>query len=148
MSSTILFAYILGGTWCGVGIIFFIIGFFMKRSQKKKERECTAITTGTVADIKIGQRNVSEPSAVPQYYPVFAYSAGGQIYRIVSKIGFDKPKLSIGQSVTIYYDAESPETYYVQEYRFGKNLGSIFLGVGGGCFLVGAVVFLFCMKLG
>ncbi len=148
MSSTILFAYIFGGIWCGVGIIFFMIGFFMKRSQKKKERECTAITTGIVVDMKRGHRHLSESGAVLHYYPVFEYSAGGQIYRIDSRIGFAKPKLSVGQSVTIYYDAETPEKYYAQEYRFGKNLGSIFLGVGSGCFLVGAVVFLYCLKLG
>lgn len=147
MSNTMLFAYIFGGVWCGVGIIFFIIGFFMYRNQKNKEGKCTAATTGKVVDLERGTRDASELGEVPKYYPVFEYSIGGQVYRKVSGIGFNKPKLNVGQSVTIYYDPERPEKYYAQEYKFGKNVGSIFLWVGSGCFLVGVVGILCCLEL-
>lgn len=142
-----LFAYIFGGIWCGIGLIFFLIGFFMHRNRKSKEQKCTAVTIGTVSDIEVRYSRSIGSGNTRSNHPVFEFNAGGQRYKLVSNVGTSMQKLTVGQSVTVYYDPEKPERYYVKEYTLGKTLGYIFLVTGSICFLIGVIAFVCCLKL-
>lgn len=147
MNDTMLFGYIFGGVWCGVGLIFLLIGFFMYRARKSKEKKCVAVTSGTVTDIEFRYSIDNQEGDRPSYYPVFEYDAEGQHYRIVSNVGTSKQKFYVGQSVTICYDPKKPKSYYVKDYKISKTIGYIFLAIGGICLSIGAFAFIYCLKL-
>lgn len=139
-----LFGYIFGGVFCGIGLIFFLIGFIMNRIRTSKERRYTTSVIGTVVGTEVGYNRDSGRS----YYPVFEYNVGGQSYRRVSLAGYGGNKQQeVGQRVTIYYDPDYPYNYYVKEYTMGKTLSYIFLSIGSIFFIIGAVTFVFCLKI-
>lgn len=144
MSDVMLFAYLFSGIWCGVGLIFLIIGLLMRYNKMSKVRECIAVTVGNVTGID-ARNNHSEGGK--SNHPVFEYYVDGQNFRQVSNVGGSKIKLKVGQSVTIHYSPKNPKKYYVEEYALGNLLHRIFMAVGGVCILIGIVAFACCLKL-
>ncbi len=146
MSETMLFAFIFCGVWCGVGLIFLLIGILIGRIHASKVKRCSACTIGTVGEIVQGYFK-DENSWQRGYRPVFEYYVNGQMYRCISKTMVNRIKLISGQSVTVYYNPEKPQQYYVKEYTYSNVVGKVFVAVGLGIMIISAIVFYCCYKL-
>ena len=118
-----------------VGLVFAGVGGFLLWRDKKLEKVCTAQVSGTVKDItesisystgkgkRAGRRKIS-------YRPIFTYSVEGVEYVQQSFTGSSRPKFTVGQSVTVFYDPSSPERYYVAEEGESCALGWAWVTTG------------------
>lgn len=142
MNNIILFAKMFLGIWSGIGLIFLLIGFFMYYAYKSKERKCTAVTVGKVVGY---EERHSHTDNTRSKHPVFEYYADGLNYTMESGVGTSVMKLAVGQSVTVHYNPQIPNQYFVEEYTLGKKVGVIFLLVGGACIVIGITIFIILM---
>ncbi len=142
MYNIMLFAKMFLGIWCGIGLVFLLIGFFMYYAYKSKERKCTAVTVGKVIGYEVRH---SHEDNTRSKHPVFEYYADGLNYTMESGVGTGVMKLAVGQSVTVHYNPQSPNQYFVEEYKLGKRLGFVFLLVGGVCIVIGIILFILFM---
>lgn len=147
MSETMLFAFIFCGIWCGFGLIFLLIGIFIGSIYASKVKRCSACTIGTVAEIVQGYFKDDDHRWQRGYRPVFEYYVNGQLFQCISKTMVNSIKLTSGQSVTIYYNPEKPQQYYVKEYIYSNLIGKVFVAVGLGIMIISAIVFYCCYKL-
>lgn len=128
------------------GSIFFIIGSAMIIGRMRVRRLCTVQTEGVVHDVK---RKVSKSDETDDdgrtrqttrvtYAPVFQYYANGRTITKESCIS-SGAKPEIGRTVTLFYNPDNVEEYYVPEEKAARYGGFIFLIVGA-IFIVAALV--------
>lgn len=140
MSDKVLFIYIFSGVWGLIGIIFFLIGFFMLKNRKKKEQVCTSKTIGKVIDIcQQRSSNFDSYSYSTYFHPVFEYTVNNLIYRKQSTSGSTQSKFAINQEVDIYYDPANPHNFYTPQDTITKNISKIFTAAGIGCILIALI---------
>ncbi|MDR0443375.1 MAG: DUF3592 domain-containing protein [Treponema sp.] len=116
-------------------VIFLIFGalctsislFGIKRNRRLKV-VCTSQTTGIV--IEVHRRRSGGSKSSYSYYPEFSYTANGRPYRDCSVFGTPKSRFTEGQKVTVHYDPNKPEDYYVGEDSLSNVGFYIFLAAG------------------
>jgi hypothetical protein len=109
------------------GIICASIGFFGLRHEKNLKESCTISTIGTVVDMVRGSSRKRKT-----LYPVFQYIAGGRM--IKKKSSWGGFGFAIGQEVTIFYNPENVEEYYVKDgAKSAKFFWYVFLVTGALC---------------
>lgn len=114
---------ILGITFSGIGLLFFLIGLVFKICSDKRYKAATATTTATVVDtVRRLRRNNSDYN----YYPVYEYFVQEKMYRIRSAIGSSPCVFKTGDVVEIRYNQENPNQYYIPR---EKKLKDIIAGV-------------------
>ena len=115
------FLYGLASVGCGV---------FLWWSENKKRKECTVKVDGVV---KNAEKWITKKKGKKRkrFCPIFTYrSEEGVEYVRQSNTTSSKPKFSDGQSVTIFYDPNKPERFYVLEE--GKAIAITVMLVGFG----------------
>lgn len=85
-----------------IGGVYFVVIHFMN----EKYDRCTAETTATVFDNIINENT---------YTPVFLYEVDGQSYKMKSSYSTNPPKYRINEKVTLYYNPDKPEEFYVDK---------------------------------
>ena len=124
----------------GVGIAFLAVFTLLRLSQKGKQERCSLVTNGTVEDYVyqgIGRRSGK------LWRPVFEYRANGSAFRKLSHFGTSKKMFPIGQRVTIRYNPDNAEEYYVEELNVSDILQKVFLFSGVALILAGVIFSLF-----
>ena len=128
-----LFRLIFTGVWCLVGVIFFLLGFLLRRMDQKKRLRCSAMTTATVVDY---ERRHSHQSHSSSWYPVLRYYANGW-REGVSNCGTGRPRYEVGSTVTVFYDPETPGSFYIEGDKVLKLVSTVFLIVGVAALAIG-----------
>lgn len=121
----------------GIGFVFLCVAGILIYFGKKKERNCSVHTVGTVVDNIYASYDAGDQRA---WHPVFEYSANGKSYRKRSNYGTAKPLFEIGQRVAVRYNPEAPDEYLVEDMTAGKTLQMVFLWVAFGLLLLGAIL--------
>lgn len=121
----------------GIGFIFLCVAGILMYSGKKKERNCSVHTVGTVVDNIYSSYS---KDAQRTWHPVFEYSANGKPHRKRSNYGTAKPLFEIGQRVAIRYNPDAPDEYLVEDMAVGKTLQMVFLWVAFGLLLLGTIL--------
>lgn len=126
-----------------MGILVFILGFFMRKKYKNRVQMCTAQTDGVVSNIvrKI-TTDTDENGKIKKsyvYYPDFTYTVDGTRITMTasgrSHTGFKK-----GQAVTIFYNPNNVEEYYVPQDKSTAWSGFIIMAVGVVFFVVSLII--------
>ncbi len=129
----------------GIGII--LLGYFFHKKHKDLERTCTMQTTGEVIQMDRREETHTETDddghrttrTTTTYYPVFQYAVNGRSIQKTSSTGTGRPRFSEGQSITILYDPENPERYFVAEDKAAGRFGIYFMAFGAVVFIIGIV---------
>ena len=121
-----------------VGLFFVGLGGFFWWRGKKLRQECTAQTAGVVSDVghtvtyKKGKRR-------NQYRTTFTYSVDDVEYVKQSSTTTSTQKFSEGQNVTVFYDPNKPQRYYVLEE--GRAVALILVAIIMGVLFILAGIF-------
>lgn len=125
-----------------LGCVFLGIGFGIQQIYRSKENKCCFVTKALVSEYNKEVALSTGDTSERLWYPVFAYTAKGQHYRVRSRIGNRKQIFTKGQTVTLYYDPEHPMDYYVPEEnpqhvcRIFMTIGIVFIVLGATGWLI------------
>lgn len=132
------------GITMAVALLFFLVGLFMLRGQKKRVWECTAQTSGVVSDIerteKIEKDDNGKEETTYVYYPVYTYTVDGSEISKRASTGSGLKRFKIGQAVTVFYNPANPDQYYVKEDKLSARGGFLIMGIGVLLFVLGIVL--------
>jgi len=104
------------------------IGFFSIKRNKKLKVVCTTVTTGEVTGHHRHRSGGSKPST--SYYPEFSFTANGKLYEKRSMVGTPRPRFDKGQKITVKFDPNNPDDYYIEEDGLSNVVFYLFLVVG------------------
>lgn len=127
---------------CLLGLIFFGTAIIVRITMKKKQSCYTEKTEGTVVENKlIRERNsvIGESTEYyMHYYAIVSYNVNGKTYTCKSNIHGAKPLHQEGDIVTICYNPQKPEKFFVQEEQYvAKKVQYIFAAIGIGLLIIG-----------
>lgn len=122
-----------------VGLTFLGVFGILRSNQVQKERRCGMITTGKVVEYV---KQAYSGDSVSTWRAVFEYTAEGSTYRKVSSYGTGRKVFAIGQAITVHYNLNNPNEYYVDEMKVSVVLQQIFSRLGVGLVLIGIVLLL------
>ena len=118
-----------------LGIVFGIAAARTRILEKRKKLRCTSKAKGMVVDIQEEQLlNMAGETPMYTWYPVFRYEIDGHIITKRADTGVPRDKYYVSQGVTILYNPENLNEFYVRE-----NSG---IGISGICMIISAA-FLF-----
>ena len=137
--------------WTGVllfivGIIFAVVGIFVLKQGDNLKARCTEETTGTIVDI-VSERDHSSDSSDRVYYPVVEYKVGDRIVNQKSRSGQTPCPYYVGQQVTVYYNPNNVEEYFIEGDSTPMFIGIVFIVIGS-VVAVAVVIFVFFGKAG
>ena len=138
MSDQGLFVVFFSGTWGLVGAIFLAVGIALRRSALRKAERRRARASGTVVEVA---RHVShsDSSTSVSWNPVVEFEYEGRRVTLESEDGVSRRKYYEGQSVEVLYDPDDPSCFGIEGNDSQRLLYRVMLGVGAGCFAVGAI---------
>jgi hypothetical protein len=113
---TLIKSFIIGGIAIALGVVLIITGNMMQREQEHLQQVCTANTEGFVFGFTVIGEIINDED-YRQYKPIFQYEAGGRIYIKEHEFSKEEDKLPFikGQTVTIWYNPDNPDEYYLTE---------------------------------
>lgn len=131
------------------GVLLIIAGLVSQAYQQDKERykgRATATVVEIVADMPDDEglaRGIHD-----YYYPVFAYYAGGRLFKVRYPGGGNPCPYSMNQKVEIQYNTENPSLFKIQEKTQLNKLSNFLYRMGFLCCIGGGVLFvLFAMRI-
>jgi len=120
------------------------IGAALWRKNGKMKKACTAQTEGAVCDVEqeidYSTDDDGHTRATKMYYPVFTYLANGGTYVNRSATGRSSTKLQVGMNVTVFYNPDNPDQYYVAEDKASASAGAVFCIFGAAAVIIGIVI--------
>lgn len=147
MSDSVFAGIVFSSIWALLGIIFLLVGFFVNKSRKKKEQNCTSSTYGKVVDLVRRHNYDKDGVDSSTWHPVFEYKIGEQTYRKEYTYGTGQPKYAIGEDVEICFNPENYNEYCVAGDTLPKTLAIIFTCVGVGAIVIAAVALIVVLKV-
>lgn len=124
-----------------LGIVFFTIGFFIKRSENKKKYMCDASAAATVVEIVERRDHDSGGHTYLGYSPKIEYNANGRDHQNVLPIIQSTSKYYVGQQLTVFYNRDNPAQFYVEGDKMLDLVGIIFIIVGIVVAVFGVAIF-------
>lgn len=124
-------------------VVTFALGFFMRRNYKRLMQVCSAQTRGIVRDFKCVVSTETEDGKKRKehtYYPIFVYTVNGQEITTTSSVGSSRKCLKKGQAITVCYNPDNIDQYYVPEDKSTARSGILFMAVGALFFVVGLLI--------
>ena len=79
------------------------------------------------------------------YRPVFSFSTSSGTYTVESSIARNPATYSVGQEVTLYYDPDDPNTFYVE--KLNTFVKILFGSLGGSFSIFGFIMVLVGIKI-
>ena len=134
MSQSTMFALSFGGIWGLVGAVLFLVGWNISRDQKRRQKLCTQLAAGTVAEIHTRTHRRGQVA----YYPVFTYFAEGQKYTVESSFAWYTSQFEPGDPVSVYFQPGNSQNYYVKEESASQKFTVSFQRMGAGCLVMAA----------
>ena len=111
-----------------VGIVFVGVGIFLYTHGAHLKKVCTSSNQATVVDF---EQDIDNESNSITYYPIVEYEVNGKKYNSRYSTGDTTHKYSVGQKITILYNPDNPNEYYIEGDN-SDNIGAyICIGVGG-----------------
>ena len=109
----------------GLGVVVFglIISYDILSNEKQLEESFTEQTEGIVTGFTVRLEQGVDFGYIEWYYPVYQYEVDGRVYRQESPNGNKEEICPVGQKVTVRYNPEYPNEYYVVEHKTDKNFG-------------------------
>lgn len=107
----------------------------------KKIHDCTAAAVGTVTGNRTGSSTINstiDDIPTTNYYPVFTYTVNGNTMHKISNVGSVKPIYAVGQQMTIRYNPDNPDEFYIPEKIHNKLIAA--LSVAGISCIIFAVI--------
>lgn len=122
-----------------VGFVVVLIGVAMLMRAEHLKKVCTGRADGEVVDLiqKTSQttehdketgRTTTETRTM--FYPMYRYEANGQAVIRQSSTGTSSPRFAKGQRVTICFNPDRVEQYYVAEDKAFSRFGIIVIVMG------------------
>lgn len=116
---------------------FGIPGVGMIRSAYRKEQSYSAETEGRV----VGYHDYSRENK-HMFSPIIEYLADDQMFTGETNVNFNHRPFKEGESISIYYNPQKPEEFYIKGYdlKTTYQLGGLFLFVSIGVLMVSALI--------
>ena len=131
-----------------MGLVFLGIALYIRVSETNKKKACTEKTDGVVTNVIKSEitGNIGEASMYT-WIPVFTYKAEGQELTKKSIYGAERQMLYIGQKVTVYYNPDNINDYYVLEEKNISKIQKIFSVIGAILILISVICFVIFMNI-
>lgn len=127
-----------------VGIIFLAIGLVFLRNNIRRERNYNGRTTALVIDIVKKELSTSSTEIRSiHHHPVLEFYANGRHIKNTYFVGSNPCKYVVGQNVTVRYDINNPEKYFIEGEKLTKILGIVFTIIGVVVITVGISVLVY-----
>jgi len=136
-----LFKYLFCGIWALLGIIFSVIGFFLRRHALRVEERCTRRAEATVIEV-IRHRHHSQHGSSYSWHPLVEFDYEGRKVQLESSSGAGRKKYYEGQVLNIFHDPDDPSVFFVEGNRPDKIVGTVFKWVGLGMVIFAAATFM------
>lgn len=104
---------LIAGMFYLIAVGMLVLMIVIVTNLRSKYEKCTAETTGTVVENVYHPPTDNEGSGA--YSPVFEYTVDGRTYRKESDTGQQPPRYRVGETDTVHYDPNDPETFYVEK---------------------------------
>lgn len=144
MTDMDLFAVIFSGVWGLVGAIFFLVGFFIRRSVLRTEERCSERAEARVLEV-IRHRHHSQSGSSSSWHPLVEFDYEGKTISLEAPRGAGRKKFYVGQLLNIRHDPDDPANFYVEGESAVKLLYLIFMVVGLAAVMI-AVIALIIIK--
>ncbi len=136
MQDKMIFVLVFTGIWCLVGVTFLAVGGVMFCLYRRKRQLCSERVWGQVVDILPVYRKEGGVTLAP----LVEYATPLGLMRQRSAVSSGSCPYAIGQTVAVWYDPAQPSRWYIEGEKISRVLSRVFLGVGAGAVLLGAVV--------
>jgi hypothetical protein len=117
-----------------LGIPFFIIGLYILIRGAKLRKTCTARTSGTVdryeETVRYKTDDHNHINKEVSQWPYFRYTANGTEHILKSTTGGNPSKMPVGSSVTVLFNPQNPESFYVEGHDKDSLFGGLFMAIG------------------
>ena len=123
------FPMMFSGTWALVGIIFFVVGIFVRRHALRMEERCTRRAEATVSEV-IRRRPYTRDGASYSWHPLVEFDYEGRKIQMESSSGGGRKKYYEGQILNIFHDPDDPSVFYIEGHHGIRFIGTIFKWVG------------------
>ncbi len=123
-----------------LGIIFFFVGYLIRKMHYSKDSRCNVQLEGNIVDLQ-ERIHESDDGVSKLFHPVVAYRYLGVEYQRESNVGQKPTPYKIGQIVTVYINPLNPNEFIIQqESKILLLIGNIFTVVGSILLFVGLVL--------
>lgn len=127
-----------------IGILFTIAASIIDRVFYRKIHNCTIASAGIVVDNHAGNSTAgiyvdNDDIQTTNYYPEFVYTVGGKPIYKKSYIGTVKPVYEIGDHISIWYNPDNPEEFYIPEKRHNV-LSAVLHTAGAFCIVIAIII--------
>jgi hypothetical protein len=124
-----------------LGIPFFIIGLYILIRGAKLRKTCTARTNGTLdryeETVRYNKDGNDRIKRDVSHWPYFRYTANGTEHILKSTTGGNPAKMPVGTSVTVLFNPQKPESFYVEGHDKDSLFGGLFMAIGAFTFIAG-----------
>lgn len=125
-----------------MGSLSAFLGIWGIVKENKLRKICTGQTLGVVSNIqKIGNLTLTRQGGNRHYFTEFTYMVNEVEYVKSSKIGTAGASFKQGMQVTVFYNPDNPNDYYVREDKITVSGYKIFTAAGILFMIAGVVVF-------
>ena len=132
------------GVYFFVGIVFLAIGLWALIYCVVRERNYNGRASALVLDIvKKQYRSYDSHRLTIHYHPVLEFHANGRYVKNTYFAGSNPCKYIVGQNITVRYDVNNPEIYFIEGEKVTKVLGIIFTIIGTVIIAVGVSLIIY-----
>lgn len=130
-----------------IGVLLILVGVGFHKKHKHLQSICTSRVAGEVIGNDRRENTETETDAEGHrstrtsvtYYPVFRYTLRGRTFEPVSSTGTGRPRFTEGQAVTVCYDPDNPEQFYIEGDKAPGRFGIFFALFGAAVTIIGIV---------
>ena len=139
-----LFAIVFSGVWGLIGVIFFMVGLFIRRSAVRAEERCSERAEARVLEV-IRHRHHSRSGSSSSWHPLVEFDYEGKTISLEAPRGAGRKKFYVGQLLNIRHDPNDPANFYVEGENAVRLLSLIFMMVGLAAVII-AIIALIIIK--
>ena len=112
-----------------VGVIFLAVGTFLYFRNSYLVKNCTEEAVATVVDMR-EEYDSDENGMRYVYYPVIEYNVGSNTIKKSLDSGSNPPAYSINEKLTILYNPNKVEEFYIKGNIMSNIFSYVFIGLG------------------
>lgn len=132
------------GIYFFVGIVFLAIGLWAIIYCIIREKNYNGRASALVLDIVKKQYRSSGSDIISiHHHPVLEFYANGRYVKNTYFAGSNPCKYIVGQNITVRYDTNNPEKYFIEGEKVTKILGIIFTIIGAVIIAVGVSLIIY-----
>ena len=140
----VFLAILLCSIFIILGVVFIVMGINAKNRNEELKIICTEEIQGIVDSFhESGYYGEDEDGDIVDerlYYPIFQYEVNNETYTKQSPTGKGEKRFRLGEEITIMYNPENPDDYYVPADTYAAKAGGTTMGFG--IFMIAVIPFL------